>query len=208
MNQQMTWANPATAGILGLCTVVIPLSMLNLGWIAPQSAPIIISWLFFGGLLQVIAGIIEFRRGGLLFGTPLLVFGLMLCITPAFGEIIKIWINDPTVGPAVSGIGFLVVAVYVAAFFIATGLVSWYLFVLCILLDVGLWLVGLTGAGVLQAGMAGTLGWYSLLIFAVGMLYLACALFLNEMFGKPLLPIGAPLFKRNAMPESGENVAA
>ncbi len=193
-NNSVSWANPATAGVVGLCAVVIPLSVLNLGWLPPESAPLIIGWLIFGGIVQVISGIIEFKRGGLLFATPLLVFGLMLCITPAFGEITKIWIESPGVPPSVMGVGFLVVAVYVIAFFIATGLVSWFLFVLCLILDLGLWFVGLASIGVLGAG-AGAFGWLLLLIFAIGMLYVACALFLNEMFGKPVLSIGAPLFK-------------
>lgn len=207
MGKEISWANPATAGIVGLCTVVIPLAILNLGWVPPAGAPLIIGWLLFGGLVQVICGIIEFKRGGLLFATPLLVFGLMLCITPAFGEIVKIWIKDLAVPPAVTGVGFLVVAVYVVAFFIATGLVSWFLFVLCLLLDLGLWIVGLTNAGVFPAG-AGTLGWSFLLIFALGMLYVACALFLNEMFEKPVLPIGAPLFKKSTQAEVGKKVAS
>ena len=207
MDNNVSWANPATAGIIGLCTVVIPLSILNLGWIPPESAPIIIGWLLVGGLVQVICGIIEFKRGGLLFATPLLVFGLMLCITPAFGEIVKIWIKSSAVPPSVTGVGFLVVAVYVAAFFVATGLVSWFLFTLCLLLDLGLWFVGLTDAGVLSPG-AGTFGWYCLLIFATGMLYMACALFLNEMFGQQVLPIGAPLFKKDARPEAEQKIAS
>ncbi len=194
MEKELNWANPATAGIVGLCTVVIPLSVLNLGWIPAEGAPLIIGWLLFGGLVQVIAGIIEFRRGGLLFATPLIVFGLMLCITPAFAEITKIWIKDFMVPPAVSGVGFLVIAVYVIAFFIATGLISWFLFILCLFLDIGLWLVGLTGIGILPPG-AGATGWILLLIFAVGMLYIACALFLNELFKRSVLPIGSPLFK-------------
>ncbi|MDO9536340.1 MAG: GPR1/FUN34/YaaH family transporter [Bacillota bacterium] len=206
MGKEMTWANPATAGIVGLCTVVIPLAILNLGWIPAESAPLIIGWLIFGGLVQVIAGIIEFKRGGLLFATPLLVFGLMLCITPAFGEITKIWIKDFAVPPAANGVGFLVVAVYVAAFFIATGLVSRLIFALCLLLDLGLWLVGLAAVGVLVPA-AGAVGWFLLLIFALGMLYVACALFLNELFERQVLPIGAPLFTKGAV-SKGKNVSA
>jgi uncharacterized protein len=206
MGKEMTWANPATAGIVGLCTVVIPLAFLNLGWVPAASAPIIIGWLIFGGLVQVIAGIIEYKRGGLLFATPLLVFGLMLCITPAFGEITKIWIKDFAVPPAINGVGFLVIAVYVAAFFVATGLVSKFLFAICLLLDVGLWLVGLTDVGLLAAA-AGRFGWLLLLIFAVGMLYIACALFLNELFERQVLPIGAPIFSKGAVAEE-KNVSA
>ena len=206
MGKEMTWANPATAGIVGLCTVVIPLAILNLGWIPASSAPMIIGWLIFGGLVQVIAGIIEYKRGGLLFATPLLVFGLMLCITPAFGEITKIWIKDFAVPPAVNGVGFLVVAAYVVAFFIATGLVSKFLFFLCLLLDLGLWLVGFAAVGLLVPAVGG-IGWFLLLVFAVGMLYVACALFLNELFERQVLPIGAPLFKSGAV-SKGKNVSA
>ena len=184
MINNVSWANPATAGIIGLCTVVIPLSILNLGWIPPESAPIIIGWLLFGGLVQVICGIIEFKRGGLLFATPLLVFGLMLCITPAFGEIVKIWIKGSAVPPAVTGVGFLVVAVYVAAFFVATGLVSWFLFTLCLLLDLGLWFVGLTDAGVLSPGQNFWLVLSSYLCHKDAMAWL----FLNEMFANRCSP--------------------
>lgn len=193
--KEMTWANPATAGIIGLCCVVIPLAMLNLGWITPEGAPLLITWLLFGGLVQVITGIIEFKRGGLLFATPLLVFGLMLCITPAVGEITKIWIGNSAVPAAVSGVGFLVVAVYVIALFIAAGLVSKLLFILLLILDCGLWLVGLGDVGLLSRGVQ-VFGWFLLLVFALGMLYVACTLFLNELFDKPVLPMGAPLFKK------------
>jgi succinate-acetate transporter protein len=205
MNNQISWANPSAAGIVGLCCVVIPLSLLNLGLLPPESAPVIIAWLLCGGLVQVFAGLIEFKRGGLLFSTPFLVFGFMLCITPALGEITKIWIKDPAVPAAVGGAGFLVIAVYVAAFFISTGLVSRFLFALCAVLDLGLWFIGLTDLGLINAG---TFGWLCLLVFALGMLYIACALFLNEMFQKQILPIGAPLFQVGAQVESGKNVAS
>jgi len=143
----------------------------------------------------VITGIIEFKRGGLLFATPLVVFGLMLCITPAVGEITKIWIGNSAVPAAVSGVGFLVVAVFVIALFIAAGLVSKLLFILLLILDCGLWLVGLGDVGLLSRGVQ-VFGWFLLLVFALGMLYVACALFLNELFCKQVLPIGEPIFKK------------
>ncbi len=192
--KEIMWANPATAGIIGLCTSVIPLAALNLGWIAPAGAPILIAWLLFGGLVQVICGLIEYRRGGLLFATPLLVFGLMLCITPAFEEITKMWIKDFTIPATVTGVGFLVVAVFVIAVAIAVGLVSKFLFILLAIADCGIWLVSLATVGVLGGGSA-MVGWFLLFVFAAGMLYVGCALYLNEVFGRLVLPIGEPLFK-------------
>ncbi len=201
MEKDVFWGNTQACGILGLCTVVIPLSALNLGWIPPEGAPIIIPWLLFGGLVQVICGIIDYRRGGLLLATPLVLFGFMLCITPAFGEIIKIWTKSPA-PPYLNGIGFLVVAAYVLALLYATGLVSSTVFYLVVLLDVGLWIVGLAMLGAVGAGVA-TIGWYLLLIFALGMVYVACAIYLNEVFGRVVLPLGAPLFKPPSASVSG-----
>jgi hypothetical protein len=41
----------------------------------------------------------------------------------------------------------------------------------------------------------------------VGMLYIACALFLNELFERQVLPIGAPIFSKGAVVEE-KNVSA
>ncbi|MEW5922334.1 MAG: GPR1/FUN34/YaaH family transporter [Bacillota bacterium] len=199
MGKDVSWGNTQACGILGLCTVVIPLSALNLGWIPVEGAPIVIPWLLFGGLVQIICGIIDFRRGGLLLATPLVLFGFMLCITPAFGEIVKIWIKSPAPG-YLNGVGFLVVAAFVLALLYATGLVSSTVFYLVILLDIGLWLVGLAGLGIVGLAVP---GWYLLLIFALGMVYVACAIYLNEVFGRQVLPLGAPIFKPPSATVSG-----
>lgn len=172
---------------------IMPLVVLKLGWVGPEGAPVLIGWLITGGLLQIAAGLIEARRGGLLFATPLLILGFTATIAPAIGELVKIWIKGATVPPVMSGIGFVVIAVWGIAFFFATGLVSRFLFILCGFLDAALWLLGLAMLGVVGPG-ADMIGTYCLLIFLVGMLYVACALFLNELFGKEVLPIGKPVF--------------
>ncbi len=192
--KEIAWANPSAAGIMGLCCGVIPLVILKLGWIGPEGAPVLIAWLIFSGLLQAVTGIIEARRGGLMFATPLLILGFMVTMSPAIGEVIKIWIKDMTVPATISGVGFVVVAIWAIALFVAMGLVSKFLFVLMGILDVSLWLLGLSMLGVLGAA-SDMIGSYLLLIFTVGMIYVACALYLNELFGKEMLPIGSPVFK-------------
>ncbi|MGB9886262.1 MAG: hypothetical protein ACPLPT_07335 [Moorellales bacterium] len=193
-NSRNVWSNPGVAGILGLCCVVIPLCCMNLGWLPPQGAPVLLGWLIFGGIVQIVAGIIELRRGGgILLGTPLIVFGFMLCVTPAFGEMVKIWANAPAAPAAANGVGFMVVAAYVISLFVAVGTISGLLLFLCVLLDIGLWLAGLTFLGVI-GGALSAVGWIALLVFALGMLYMACGIYLAEVFGRPVLPIGKPIF--------------
>lgn len=193
--KELGWANPSTAGIIGLCVAVMPMVVLKLGWVGPEGAPVLIGWLITGGLLQVVCGIIEARRGGLLFATPLLILGFTASIAPAIGELVKIWIKGAAVPPTMSGVGFVVIAVWAIALFVASGLVSKFLFLLMGILDVALWLLGLAMLGVVGPGLD-LAGSYLLLIFLIGMIYVACALFLNELFGKEVLPIGTPVFTR------------
>ncbi len=195
MKNEVSWANPATAGIVGLCAAVIPLSVKNIGWIPPETALHLIPLLFLGGLVQVICGIIEFRRGGLLLGTPLIVFGLLLTMFPAFSDLMPLWLEVPAVPNHVIGLGVLVVCVYIISLFIVAGLISWLLSVLLLIVDVGLFLVGFSAVGVLGRE-AYVLGWVLVFIFGLGMLYLGCAFYLNEIFGKQILPVGSPLFKK------------
>lgn len=195
MEKEIGWANPSSAGIMGLCCAIMPLAVLKVGWVDPAGAPILIGWLITGGLLQIVAGIIESKRGGLLFSTPLLILGFTATIASAIGEIMKIWIKDFTIPPTMSGVGFLVIAAWVIALFVASGLVSRFLFILMGILDLALWLLGLSMLGVLGQG-SDMVGSYLLLAFLAGMIYVACALFLNELFGKEMLPIGKPVFTR------------
>jgi len=195
VEKETAWANPSAAGIIGLCCAITPLVILKLGWVGPEGAPILIGWLITGGLLQIVAGIIEARRGGLLFSTPLLILGFTATIAPAIGELVKIWIKGGAVPPTLSGVGFIVIAIWAIALFVASGLVSKFLFFLMGILDLALWLLGLSMLGVLGQG-SDMLGSYLLLVFLAGMIYVACALFLNELFEKELLPIGKPVFTK------------
>lgn len=186
---QNDWADPSPAGIVGLCTVVIPLCAVILGWAPKEAIPLLTAWQIIGGLVQVIAGLIEFRRGGMVFATAFLVFGLILCIEPALATLLA-----PTAAPFLQGVGFLIVAAFVFCFFFTVGLVSNGLFVACLLLDLGLWLVGLSFLGVGGPGLA-TAGAWALLIFALFMLYVSIAIFVNTAFNGPILSIGKPLFR-------------
>ena len=193
MGKDVFWGDAQPCGILGLCTVVIPLAVLNLGWVPPEAAPGILPWLIFGGLVQIVCGIIDMRRGGLLLATPMILFGFMLCLTPAFAQIIPMWLEIPTL-PHLNGVGFLVVAAFVIALANAGRLVSWFVFALLVCLCLGLWIVGLSFLGVFGGGLA-ALGWYLLLIFALGMVYVASAIYLNQLFCRQVLGLGAPLTK-------------
>src|SRR5438067_9991967 len=58
------YANPAPLGLaaFGLTTVV--LSAINAGWLTPDAVPAVVPLAFaFGGLAQLVAGILEFKTG-------------------------------------------------------------------------------------------------------------------------------------------------
>jgi hypothetical protein len=70
----VVWGNPGALGLAGFGFATILLSIHNIGWI-PSAVPII--WGFFwGGIAQVIAGIIDARRGDTFGLTAFTSFGL------------------------------------------------------------------------------------------------------------------------------------
>jgi succinate-acetate transporter protein len=67
-------ANPAPLGLLGFGMTTILLNIHNIGFF-PISAVIISMGIFYGGLAQIIAGIISFKRGSVFAGTAFTSYG-------------------------------------------------------------------------------------------------------------------------------------
>lgn len=69
------WANPAALGLAGFGLTTVVLNLVNMGFIDGTGYTMAYGYAY-GGLAQVIAGIIEFRRNNLFGGTAFTSYGL------------------------------------------------------------------------------------------------------------------------------------
>jgi uncharacterized protein len=67
------WASPATLGLMGFGTTTMLAGLQNGGWIG--SGTLLAMAMFFGGVCQIIAGIIALRKGNMFAGTAFTGYG-------------------------------------------------------------------------------------------------------------------------------------
>jgi len=88
-------ANPAPVGLMGFGVTTILLNLANAGFYGVDSMLVAVG-IFYGGIAQIIAGIMEFRRGNTFGTTAFLSFGLFwesfvfLLVLPKFGIVAAI----------------------------------------------------------------------------------------------------------------------
>ncbi len=73
--EKQVWANPAALGLAGFGLTTTVLNLANMGVISGTGYTVAYGYAY-GGLAQVIAGIIEFRRNNLFGGTAFTSYGL------------------------------------------------------------------------------------------------------------------------------------
>ncbi len=181
-------ANPAPLGLMGFGMTTVLLNLLNAGLLASTAWSMILAMgIFYGGVAQIIAGVMEFRKGNTFGTTAFTSYGLFwislvaLLIFPKLG-----WF------PAPDGVSM-------AAYLAMWGLFTAYMFVgtlnknraiqfvfaslalLFFLLAIG----DFTGIALVKtiAGLEG-------IVCGLSAIYLAAAEVLNEAHGRTVLPIG------------------
>jgi succinate-acetate transporter protein len=180
-------ANPAPLGLMGFGMTTVLLNLHNIGFFEMDQL-ILAMGIFYGGMAQVIAGIMEFRKGN--------TFG-----TTAFTSYGLFWLSLAWIiaarGDALFGIGndagfmgwYLIMwGLFTAYMFVATlmknralQVVFGSLTVLFVLLAIGDW----TGTTVITQ----IAGWEG--VFCGGSaIYLAAAEVLSEDYGRRILPVG------------------
>jgi succinate-acetate transporter protein len=180
-------ANPAPLGLMGFGATTVLLNLHNAGIIAATSLGMIFAMgIFYGGIAQIIAGLLEFRKGN--------TFG-----TLAFTSYGLFWISlvalllIPKVGLA-SAVDSVSMAFYLGMW----GLFTLYMFVGTLKKNPVLQFVfgSLTVLFFLLAigdytGISGikTLAGYEGILCGLSAVYLACAEVLNETYGKTVLPV-------------------
>ncbi|MCB0656991.1 MAG: acetate uptake transporter [Saprospiraceae bacterium] len=182
------FSNPAPLGLMGFGMTTVLLNLHNAGFF-PVSAMILSMGIFYGGIAQVIAGILEFRTGNTFGTTAFTSYGLFwitlvaLWVFPEFG-----WDKGGATGAGFMGWYLFLWGVFTFFMWIGTFnknkvlqfifLTLWILFFLLAIRD---W----SGSALI-----GTIAGWEGLVCGSSAIYLAMAEVLNETREKKILPIG------------------
>ncbi len=172
-------------GLLGFGMTTILLNIHNAGFY-PISAMIMAMGIFYGGIAQIIAGILGSRKGSTFAATAFISYGFFWLTLVAIWVMPELGWTDPT--PA-GYMGWYLFIWGLFTFFMFIGtlkanrvlqIIFFLLFILFFLLAIHFW-TGSTMIGKLA-------GWEGILTGAFAF-YLAIAEVLNEQFGREVLPI-------------------
>ncbi|BAQ35363.1 MULTISPECIES: acetate uptake transporter [Dehalococcoides] len=185
-------SNPAPLGLLGFGMTTILLNIHNAGFF-PLNVAIFAMGIFYGGIAQVIAGILEYRKGNTFGTTAFISYGMFwltlvfILIAPQMG-LPEAWAAPPAF------LGWYLCLWGLFTLFMvfptlkkngATAFVFISLTVLFFLLAIGHWIPGDAGKIFIRIG-----GWEGI-VCGLSAVYLAAAEVLNESCGKSVLPVFA-----------------
>jgi uncharacterized protein len=185
-------ANPAPLGLAGFGLTTVLLSCINAGLIRPEGANAVVPMAFaFGGLAQLIAGVLEYVNGNT-FG--MVAFSSYGCFWWWYAFLVWTigsgWLKAPA--PAMVGLALLLWGFFTLGMWISTFRSSkavWAVFLL-------LWITFfLLGAGEFGMGAAKTLGGYIGILTGIAALYTSFAEVTNGTYGHEVVPVGSPFSK-------------
>jgi succinate-acetate transporter protein len=181
-------ANPAPLGLMGFGMTTVLLNIHNAGFY-PISSMILAMGLFYGGIAQIIAGILEFRKGNTFGMTAFVSYGafwitlVALIVGPRTG-----WVDRTPEG--FMGCFLVMWGIFTLFMFVGTLRANRALQFVFFSLTVLFFLLALrdfVGSRIIGA----IAGWEGILCGASA-IYLAMAEVLSEQFGRDILPIGRP----------------
>jgi len=178
VSQSINYANPAPLGLMGFGMTTVLLNIHNAGFF-PISAMILAMGLCYGGIAQVFAGILEFKKGN--------TFGLTAFTSYGF-----FWISLPTQATPHAFMAWYLVmwGIFTGFMFIGTlrgNKVLQFIFGSLTVLFALLAIRDFTGNELI-----GQIAGYEGIICGLSAIYLAMAEVINEQYGRTVLPIGEP----------------
>ena len=179
--------NPAPLGLMGFGMTTILLNLHNAGFI-PLDSMILSMGIFYGGIAQVIAGIMEWKKGNTFAATAFTSYGMFWLSLVAL-------ITLPKSGLGVSGPSGLSVPAYLAMW----GIFTLVLFIGTLRLNRALQVVFgslavlffmlAAGDAMASPAIGKAAGWVGLFCGASAV-YTGLAQVLNEVYGKTVWPLG------------------
>jgi succinate-acetate transporter protein len=179
-------ANPAPLGLLGFGMTTVLLNLHNAGYFG-MSSMILAMGIFYGGMAQVFAGWMEWKKGNTFGTTAFMSYGLFwltlvfLIVAPKVG-----WADAATSGGMIAYL--FMWGLFTFFMWIATLKHSRALQVVFLTLVVLFWLLALgdaTGNAAVK-----TFTGYEGILCGLSAIYLAVAQVLNETYGRTVLPVG------------------
>lgn len=183
-------ANPAPLGLMGFGMTTVLLNIHNAGFFPDAGSMIMGMGIFFGGIAQIIAGILEYKKGNTFGMTAFASYGSFWL------TLVAMWVM-PKMGLAVApprefvGCYLFMWGLFTGLMFIGTlkankalQFIFGSLTILFMLLAVEHWIPEH------PAHLVGMIAGYEGIICGASAIYLAMAEIINEAHGKTLLPIG------------------
>jgi len=185
-------ANPAPLGLMGFGMTTVLLNIHNAGFFNLGSM-ILAMGIFYGGLAQVIAGALEYKKGNTFGVTAFTSYGLFWL--SLVGIIMIPSIVSDIAAPEAEAMGsyLFMWGLFTFLMFIATLKKPTALQFVFISLAILFWLLAIgefTGNSTITK-IAG----YEGIICGLSAVYLAMAEVINETYGRTVVPVGKPVFK-------------
>jgi succinate-acetate transporter protein len=180
--EETQWANPAALGLAGFGLNTILLQIHNIGWM-DSTLPLIYGF-FWGGVAQVIAGIIDGRRGDTFGLTAFTSYGLFW-LGLSFSFVLQ-WFGLVTLDG--SGLAWLFVCWGIFTCYMTVGTLRMTFVHISIFssLSVLFFLLAAHFFGALPAIVPGIEG----VICGAAAVYASAAVIVNTKFGREVLPLG------------------
>lgn len=191
MAEDIKQANPAALGLVGFGFTTVMLSLINAGVLPKGGEAVVLPLAFaFGGLIQILAGLLEFKCGNTFGMVAFLSYGAfwwwfaLLVLLGSHG-VLDLSQAASTIAATLIGWGVFTLYMWVATFKAIKAL--WWIF---LTLWITFFLLGFGDLfGISALSQAG--GWVGLLCGLIAM-YTSFAIVTNETFGRSVLPVGVP----------------
>jgi uncharacterized protein len=186
-----TFANPAPLGLVGFGLTTVILSLVNAGVLPHGGEQVVLPLaLAYGGLIQMLAGLLEFRTGNTFGTTAFLSFGAFwwwfaLLVMLGSHGVLDLSQASSTIAVTLLGWGVFTLYMWVATFKLSKAL--WWIF---LTLWVTFFLLGFGDLFGMKA-LSRSGGWLGLICGLLAM-YTSFGLVTNATFGKPIIPLGPP----------------
>ncbi len=179
-------ANPAPLGLMGFGMTTILLNIHNAGFF-PISAMILAMGLCYGGLAQIIAGIMEYKRGNTFGVTAFISYG-------TFWWSLVFLLVMPTMGLAEATphayMGWYLLMWGMFTLFMLIGTVNYPRVKQFVFASLTVLFFLLAARDFTGSTLIGTIAGFEGIICGASAIYLAMATVINEQFGRTVMPIG------------------